>query len=157
MKQIGTTLYLLIVLMPNISGQLFQFSDNKVKIGDILRTHSIFWDVAKTTLRSESHLFLDSLVDFMKRKPNLGIEVGVHVDSRHSDSYSFRLDNKRAESVAKYLMLKGIKKHRVVAKGYWDSHPLISDDSIKQLQTKRERSIAHQKNRRTEIKILKTD
>jgi outer membrane protein OmpA-like peptidoglycan-associated protein len=44
---------------------------------------------------------------------------------------------------------------RLVAKGFGESQPIVSDDVISKLKTSKEQEKAHQSNRRTEYKFLK--
>jgi outer membrane protein OmpA-like peptidoglycan-associated protein len=59
--------------------------------------------------------------------------------------------------VVDYLISKGIAGDRMVAKGYGENRPLISDKEIAALATEEEKEAAHQKNRRSEFKVLRED
>ena len=54
-----------------------------------------------------------------------------------------------------YLVLKGIAATRLVAKGFGESNPLIKETEINKMKAKSpEWEAAHQKNRRTALKIV---
>jgi outer membrane protein OmpA-like peptidoglycan-associated protein len=67
------------------------------------------------------------------------------------------LAQKRAQSVVDYLVSKGIAGDRMVAKGYGENRPLNTDKQIAALATEEEKEAAHQKNRRSEFKVLRED
>src|SRR5690606_22547034 len=43
---------------------------------------NVFFDLAKSTLRPESHVELNKLADFMLQNPELNFEIGGHTDTR---------------------------------------------------------------------------
>jgi peptidoglycan-associated lipoprotein len=69
---------------------------------------------------------------------------------------NMELSQNRAQSCVNYLVTKGIDPARMVAKGYGETQPRISDAQIKAMKEEKERE-AHQKNRRTEFRVLSYD
>ena len=67
------------------------------------------------------------------------------------------LSQKRAQSCVNYLVTKGIDPVRMVPVGRGPEEPRISDEAIKKMATKEEKEAAHQKNRRTDFKVLSYD
>ncbi len=88
---------------------------------------------------------LDELVNYLKLKKGLKIEIGGHTDNNGSESSNLVLSKARAEAVKKYLTDHGIAPSRLTAKGYGESMPIAENN------TERGKSL----NRRTEINILK--
>jgi outer membrane protein OmpA-like peptidoglycan-associated protein len=82
--------------------------------------------------------------------PRIIVEISSHTDSVSSDEYNMKLSQKRAESVVKYLISKGIEKERLVAKGYGESKPIAPNTNPDGTDNPEGR----QKNRRTEFKII---
>ena len=98
-----------------------------------------------------------------------------HTDTRNTEEYNMILSQKRAQSVVDYLVSKGIEIERLTAKGYGKSSTKVVDATIaaqnpflkagtqlteqfvNSLPNDEEREIAHQINRRTEFKVLRTD
>lgn len=128
------------------------FNLNKIPEGDIV-IEGIEYDLNKTTLRPESKKILDKIYDLIHTNDNLSIEVNAHTDTRGSDTYNMKLSAGRAQSCVDYLVGRGIQSERIVAKGYGETKPLISDEEIAKLATKEEKEAAHQKNRRTAFKV----
>jgi peptidoglycan-associated lipoprotein len=136
---------------------------------------NIFYDFNKWDLRPESMVSLDKLVETLTDNPRVTIELMSHTDSRDTEEYNFELSQKRAQSVVEYLIEKGIEADRLSARGYGESNPKVVDDEtagqvpflkpgvtlnesyINSLANEEQKEIAHQINRRTEFRVLRTD
>jgi outer membrane protein OmpA-like peptidoglycan-associated protein len=106
--------------------------------------NNITFETNSAELNAESYSELNRLLSFMERNPELKIEISAHTDDVGSNEYNFRLSDKRAESVVKFLVSKNIDKSRVQSKGYGELQPLVANDSDEN----------RAKNRRVEIKII---
>ncbi len=116
----------------------------------------IEYDLNKATLRPKSLEILDKIYDYLQLNDNFSIEINAHTDTRGSDKLNLKLSQARAQSCVDYLIKKGIAKARIIAHGYGETQPLISDEEIAKMIPKSEEfEAAHQKNRRTAFKILK--
>jgi peptidoglycan-associated lipoprotein len=132
---------------------------------------NILYDLAKWDLRPESKKALDELVQTMNDNPTIVIELGSHTDSRPIPMSNDTLSQHRAESVVDYLIEKGISAERLVAKGYGQREPrtldkdigsfkkgdVLTDEFIAKLKTKALKEEAHQLNRRTQFRVLRTN
>jgi outer membrane protein OmpA-like peptidoglycan-associated protein len=127
----------------------------KVKVGESIVLRNIFFDLDKYSLKPESKLELDRLLELMENNPTLVIEISGHTDTQGSDTYNQRLSEDRAKAVVDYLVAYGIPRERMEHKGYGESRPQISDAEIAKMKSKTQRDEAHAQNRRTEFKILK--
>jgi outer membrane protein OmpA-like peptidoglycan-associated protein len=96
------------------------------------------------SLLPASYPELDKLAELMLNNPNITAEVSGHTDNIGSDSYNLELSKKRAESVVVYLIVKGVPRARLSAKGYGSEKP-IADNA-----TEEGRAL----NRRTEFHII---
>ncbi|HRZ42101.1 MAG TPA: OmpA family protein [Bacteroidales bacterium] len=105
---------------------------------------NVYFDTGKATLRAASYAELNELVEFMKLKPAVKIEIGGHTDDVGDDASNLKLSQQRADAVKNYLAGKGIARDRVVAVGYGETQPVASNDTPE----------GRQQNRRTEVKIL---
>lgn len=140
----------------------------------------IRYDLAKWELQDQYQDSLSDLLVILVNNPTYIIELGSHTDSRPFITLTNdTLSQRRAESVVDFLQARGIEPDRMVAKGYGDRVPrtlmretyatyggktykfpkgiTLTDSYINSLKTKGEREAAHQLNRRTEFKILRTD
>lgn len=130
------------------------FPLSKIPEGDI-EIEGIEYDFNKATLRPKSMEILDKIVDLLKLNDNLTIELSSHTDSRGNDAYNMKLSQERAQSCVDYLLLKGIPKARVIANGYGETRPIVSQAEIDKMVDKSpEFEAAHQKNRRTAFRVI---
>lgn len=91
-----------------------------------------------------SFVELRRVIQLMKENPTLRVEVAAHTDDLGSDTYNQILSQKRAKSVADFLMENKIDPSRFEAKGYGESQAKVANDS------EANRAI----NRRVELRIL---
>ena len=134
---------------------------------------NIFYDFDKYTLRKESTAALDELVKLLNENPNVTIELSAHCDYKGSEAYNKTLSQRRAETVVKYLISKGISADRLTPVGYGKLKPktirkkltekypwlkegdVLTEDFIKKLDSDKQ-EICNQLNRRTEFIVLRT-
>ena len=119
-----------------------------LRINEPIRLDNILYDYDKADIRPDAEPDLQSVVDLMKKYPDMKIELSSHTDSRGNDAYNEDLSQRRANSAVAWIVAKGIAADRIVAKGYGE----------KQLQNKCTNGVEcteeeHQLNRRTEFKI----
>ena len=127
---------------------------NKIPAGEIA-IDGIEYDFNSANLRPKGMENLDKLVDLLNLNDNLNVGIEANTDSRGSDKYNLKLSEARAKSCMDYLISKGIKATRLTSKGYGETNPLITDAEINKLVPKSpEWEEAHQKNRRTALKVL---
>jgi len=108
--------------------------------------NNIYYDFDKANIREDAKPILDSLVLIMNDNPEIFIELGSHTDSRDTDAYNLDLSQRRALSAVKYIIDSGIDDERITARGYGESVLLIRNANNEE---------DHQKNRRTEFKVLR--
>ncbi|MDB9806132.1 OmpA family protein [Crocinitomicaceae bacterium] len=117
--------------------------------------NNVFYDLNKATLRPESYIELEKLREFLATNPLLKIEIGGHTDTRGDAGENMKLSTERAQSVYDCLVTKGLNKTRLSYKGYGETKNVVSDAEIAKLTDAKAIEVAHQKNRRTEYKIIK--
>src|SRR5688572_27812001 len=72
--------------------------------------NNIFFDFDKSTLKAESGPELDRLVEMLKEKPTMQIEIAGHTDDKGPEAYNKSLSERRAKTVVSYLVRGGIAK-----------------------------------------------
>jgi Tol biopolymer transport system component len=115
-----------------------------VRIGESIVLRNVFFDTGSYELKSESHVELDKLIDFLKQNKNIRIEVSGHTDSVGTIEYNLVLSENRAGSVVQYLVSNGISPDRITYRGYGDTKPVDTNDTEE----------GRANNRRTEFKII---
>ncbi|GAB3565451.1 OmpA family protein [Spirosoma luteolum] len=118
---------------------------DKATLNKTFVLENIYYDLDKFNIRPDAAEELDKLVTILKDNPTLKIELSSHTDARASDAYNNKLSQNRAQSAVEYIASKGIDASRMVAKGYGETRLIV-----KNARTEEE----HQRNRRTEFKIL---
>ncbi len=112
---------------------------------------NIYYDFDDWKLTESSKLVIDTtLFKILMDNPRIVVEIGSHTDSKGEDKYNEKLSQKRAESVVKYLIEKGIDKERLFAKGYGESASIAKNDNPDGSDNPEGR----QMNRRTEFRIV---
>lgn len=137
---------------------IFQLDTSKIKTvsfelkriteGATVQLKEIYFEYNKAEITKESVPNLDKIAKFLLSNPSVKVELSSHTDTRGSAAYNLDLSQRRAESVTKFLIHKGVKHNKLHARGYGATQPIIQN-----AQTEEE----HKTNRRTEIKILKAD
>lgn len=112
---------------------------------------NVYYAINSAELQPVSFGTLDQLADTLQKYPQLVIEIGGHTDSTGTAAFNKTLSQQRAANVAAYLVSKGIAQNRVTAKGYGAEQPVAPNTKPDGSDNPEGR----EKNRRTELKILK--
>ena len=108
----------------------------------VLANAVVYFEYDQSNLTAKSIQALKGVSGLMERSPKMTISIEGHADERGTREYNLALGQRRAESVANYLIANGIKRNRLITKSYGEERPLSlgSNDT------------AWSKNRRVEIK-----
>ncbi|WP_044400215.1 OmpA family protein [Lacinutrix sp. Hel_I_90] len=118
--------------------------------GDVqIKLDKIFFDFDKSKIRPDAAKTLNTLVDLMKKYPEMEVEVSAHTDARGPDQYNLDLSKRRAASTLEYVVSQGIERNRLRSIGYGELQPLNQCDK-EGICSEEEYDI----NRRCEFKIL---
>jgi len=96
---------------------------------DTLRKYipkNVLFVKTKPTIVPDSYPELDKLGSFLLRNTSLRLNIAGHTDKAGNPANNMRLSEARAQTVAQYLIDKGIAAERITTKGYGDTQPLIS-------------------------------
>lgn len=106
---------------------------------------NINFDFDSAKIRDDSRGKLARVIDTLKENPAIRVRVEGHADSTGPADYNQGLSERRAESVRKYLVDRGISITRLSVVGKGETEPLVSND------TRAGRAV----NRRVEFKAIK--
>lgn len=125
---------------------------NKVEI------EGIEYNSNQSIIKPGSEGALDKLYEFLALNDNLVVEIEVHTDCRGNDVQNQKLSQERAQSCVDYLVSKGIKKERLVARGKGESAPVpgyecATIEKIKISEPNRYNQM-HQRNNRTAYRVV---
>ena len=127
---------------------------NKIKKGVSIVLRNIFFDTDKYSLKPESKIELDRLIQLLTDNLNLRIEISGHTDTHGSSSYNQRLSEDRAGAVVDYLVVHGFGRERFEFKGIGEAKPLVTDTEREKMKSTKDRDDADAHNRRTEFMII---
>ncbi len=120
---------------------------------DLVVINDIRFDLNKFNIRPDAAAELDKVVEVMNKYAGMEVELGAHTDCRAPIKYNEALSDKRAKASAAYIKGKITNPARINGKGYGESRLLndcACEGAVKSTCSEEE----HQKNRRTEFKIL---
>ena len=99
----------------------------------------------RSDIQPQFQATLDQVAQTLQAYPSTLIDVYGHTDSTGTDAYNQALSERRAQSVASYLIARGVQPVRIATQGYGETRLLVNP----------ERSEAdRQANRRVEIRIV---
>jgi outer membrane protein OmpA-like peptidoglycan-associated protein/tetratricopeptide (TPR) repeat protein len=122
---------------------------HELKKDVVIKIENIYYDYNKANIREDAKPSLDRLLDVLNQNPTMQIQLNSHTDCRGSDAYNMKLSAARAASVVKYLISRGIDGSRLKSHGYGETDPVDKCADCKKCTEEQ-----HQRNRRTEFKIL---
>ncbi len=116
-------------------------TDTSIEILDM-----VYFEYNKAVIKSQSFPILDAVAATLQGNPSIQlIEIQGHTDERGNDAYNLDLSDKRAASVKRYLVEKGVEESRLESQGYGETQPV----------DRRSNEAAWAKNRRVAFLILK--
>jgi outer membrane protein OmpA-like peptidoglycan-associated protein len=103
----------------------------------------VYFDVGSSTIKPEGYQELDWFVEKVSVDPTAGIHVRGFADATGGDSVNQRLSYERAQSVASYLVSKGIPPSRLAPLGFSSEFPAASNET----------TAGRRSNRRVEVTV----
>ena len=97
--------------------------------GDKFMLRDLQFEFNSSALTEDSYAGIQVLSDFLKRNPELRVELAGHTDDIGNDKYNLQLSADRANVVREALIANGIDASRLTANGYGSSKPLKPNDS----------------------------
>jgi outer membrane protein OmpA-like peptidoglycan-associated protein len=91
----------------------------------------VLFKTDKSELLPAAMVSLNQVADALTRtSPESKIVVGGYTDSQGTDGHNQELSEKRAASVATYLISRGVAKDRVTSKGFGPQNPIADNKSV---------------------------
>ena len=109
----------------------------------VIQLKGVTFEFNKARLRPDSKTVLDTVVEIMKRYPDMQVEVAGHTDNVGTDAYNQKLSERRAQAVRQYLIDAGIASGNMTAVGYGEKEPIATNDTDE----------GRELNRRVELRI----
>lgn len=93
-------------------------------------SEKILFEFSKSDLSEAAKSNLSKLVMVLNKYPDTDIQINGHTDSRGADEYNMGLSERRAGTVADYLKSNGIIAGRITTKGYGESAPAYTNETV---------------------------
>ena len=121
---------------PNVAGLIENegcpdtTEDEIKRLQEIGRT--IFFKINRSDINAKNDIILQEVFMILTKNPNYLIEISGHMDSVGSTEYNQGLSERRANSVAQFLIDKGLDALRITSrKGYGEEIPVESNETAK--------------------------
>ena len=99
-----------------------------IEINDGVLSISVHFNFDSEVIWKNSYAHLDRIVNLLKSTP-VKIILAGHTDSIGFENYNLTLSEKRANSVYRYFVNKGIDPDKITTIGYGETRPLTSNDT----------------------------
>lgn len=115
----------------------------------VYRLEKVYFETNKFELHPESEPQLYELLEFLKKRTDVAIEVGGHTNNAMwpNDAFATELSTKRAKAVADWLVAHGVPSNRVLYKGYGWTKPIMPNTTAE----------GRKKNQRVEATIISSN
>lgn len=116
------------------------------EVQEILKTafDNLEFETAKDVIKAESIPSLTELAEVLEKRPEWGLQIAGHTDNVGNAQNNLVLSKKRAESVKRFMIEKGVNADRLSVLYFGETMP-IADNSTPE---------GRQKNRRVEMTII---
>jgi OOP family OmpA-OmpF porin len=111
---------------------------------DIIELKPVYFEIESAVLSAYAKRVLDEAASILASNANVQVEIGGHADSSGPEDYNMKLSVRRAEAVRQYLEQAGVDSKRLTVRGYGESQPIASNETI----------LGRADNRRVELKVL---
>jgi len=99
----------------------------------------------RDSIKPQSHGLLEDVARILNKYDRIKtLLIAGHTDNQGASDYNRTLSEKRAEAVKQFLVDRGVEPERLKAKGFGETQPIASNESVEGRAT----------NRRVEFKIL---
>jgi outer membrane protein OmpA-like peptidoglycan-associated protein len=115
-----------------------------IEVDAAIVLRNLFFETAKYEIKPESEVELEKLIQLLRDNPTVKIQIEGHTDNVGKAMDNQKLSEARAKSTINYLIQKGIKADRLIAKGFGASKP-VADNKTEE---------GRAQNRRTELKVI---
>jgi outer membrane protein OmpA-like peptidoglycan-associated protein len=87
------------------------------------------FDFNSSAIRPEAEPVLDQAATLLKQNPDVQVSVEGHTDAIGSEDYNMALSIRRAESVYRYLVNRGVDPERLTVEGFGKTRPTADNDT----------------------------
>jgi OmpA-OmpF porin, OOP family len=89
----------------------------------------VLFDFDKYNIKPQYYRFLDEAARVFEMNPGLNVQIQGNTDNIGTAKYNMKLSLRRANSVMKYLVNKGVAQSRLTIRGFGFSRPVATNDT----------------------------
>lgn len=120
----------------------------RVEKGQIRIIERVEFEYNSSRIQKDSERVLEAVLEILKERPDITkLSIEGHTDDRGNDQYNKNLSARRAESVQKWFVARGIATKRLSSAGFGKERPIDSNETEE----------GRQNNRRVEFHIIEVD
>jgi OOP family OmpA-OmpF porin len=101
----------------------------QIDVDNTLTTGMVQFQLSSSVIDPDSHGLLDKIAAAARRCQTATISIAGHTDTTGSPEGNLDLSNRRATSVADYLIAIGVDSSRITARGYGETRPIVPNDT----------------------------
>lgn len=90
---------------------------------------NLTFDTDGYSIADEGEAQLNDLVEYLKAHRGFTVSVYGHTDDMGTKEYNKALSQKRAKTVADFLIEKGVRSNRIIWRGYGDGSPVVKNET----------------------------
>lgn len=133
---------------PNTNPKKNGCPEARVEKGQILIIERVEFEYNSAKLQKDSERVLQAVLDILKERTDVTkISIEGHTDDRGNADYNKGLSGRRAQTVEKWFVARGIAKNRLRSAGFGKERPIDSNATEE----------GRQNNRRVEFHIVEVD
>jgi outer membrane protein OmpA-like peptidoglycan-associated protein len=102
----------------------------EIKVGHSYKIDDINFITNSAELSADAKKIIDEFATFLTENPSIEIEIQGHTDNVGNDQTNMDLSDKRARSVYNWLIEKGIASSRLASRGYGETQPIASNETL---------------------------
>ncbi len=130
--------------LPPRSIHLTQFNQLKIPINPVLKPvtnrkvsndfqniefPNILFKTSSDQIISSEQQGIDEIAEFMRKYPNVFLEIHGHTDNQGTPAFNMTLSKKRADAAKKLIIAKGVAPGRIITRGFGDTKPIAPNDT----------------------------
>ena len=84
----------------------------------------VLFDVDQSSLNDEARRVLDGQASWLTTNADYAVVIEGHADERGTRAYNLALGERRANAVARYLVIQGVNRSQIESVSYGEERPL---------------------------------
>ena len=106
-----------------VSDSAAKNQSTSIAVCSLFKTEDVLFDLGRYDVSTKNTKAIDDVVKILKDNTNVTVELNGHTDLTGDVCKNLILSEKRAKSVQKYLVSKGIDSKRIITKGFGTAQP----------------------------------